>query len=181
MDLHRRIPGSDVPQPAALLALPGVLRTAAPDAEGPAAETVQAVQASFGQALELLDGGAATGGHATGGRVVGAAGRDRGAATGGGGSGRDAAEGAAAADAGIGGRATWRNARGCRRSASHRRWRCSRRGLMCGRSWIGWRVTLPVREPCSRRVRRLGADSISWCRSSIGRRTRCAASRPRRR
>ncbi len=54
MDLHRRIPGSDVPQPAALLALPGVLRTAAPDAEGPSAETVQAVQASFGQALGLL-------------------------------------------------------------------------------------------------------------------------------
>lgn len=54
MELHRRIPGSDPPGPAALLALPGVLRTAAPDSEGPAAETVQAVQASFGQALGRL-------------------------------------------------------------------------------------------------------------------------------
>ena len=53
-ELHRRIAGSAPPQPAALLALPGVLRTAAPEAEGPAAETVQSVQVGFGQALGRL-------------------------------------------------------------------------------------------------------------------------------
>ncbi len=56
MALHRRIAGSAPPQPAALLGLPGVLRTAAPEAEGPAAEVIQAVQASFGEALAGLVG-----------------------------------------------------------------------------------------------------------------------------
>ena len=31
------------------------------------------------------------------------------------------------------------NRRPCRRSESRRRWRCWRRGRMCGRNWIGWR------------------------------------------
>ena len=54
MALHRRIAGSAPPQPAALLALPGVLRPAASEAEGPAAEVMHAAQAGFGQALAGL-------------------------------------------------------------------------------------------------------------------------------
>jgi uncharacterized protein (TIGR00255 family) len=54
MDLHARIPGSALPRPEALLALPGVMRQASADPAEERAEATAPVQAGFARALADL-------------------------------------------------------------------------------------------------------------------------------
>jgi uncharacterized protein (TIGR00255 family) len=173
MALHARLPGSEMPRADALLALPGVLRPATAEEEE---RPLAAVQAGFARALAgLVSSRAAEGArldavlsgllaeistHCAQAKVL-----------------------AAEQPAAQRNRLTEALAELLRDNPAlpeeRRRSRCSPPARTCARNSTGWTATSPPHATCWRRVLPSAGGSISWCRSSTGRPTRCAANRCR--